>query len=165
MSYGNQPSGQPQDPYGQQGYGQQHGQPGYDQAAYGQAPGYDAYGQPGQMQPYGTPGQVTSDDRTWGLLCHLGQFLLGFVAPLLVYLIKKDESPFLRHHGAQGLNFAITQFVYAMISAILMIVLIGFVLLPAVLIAQFVFIIIAAIAANKGEYYRFPSFMAWPMFT
>ncbi|GAA2576071.1 DUF4870 domain-containing protein [Actinomadura fulvescens] len=183
MSYGSpeQPDyGQQQPGYGQQqaGYGQGQpqpgqGQPDYGQPGYGQAPSYDqvpGYGQaPGYGQPYGYGGQVqpygtlTSDDKTWGLLCHLGQFLLGFIAPLLVFLIKKDESPFLRHHGAQGLNFAITQFVYLIINLVLCLILIGFLLLIAQAIAQIVFLIMAAIAANRGEYYRFPTFLAWPM--
>ncbi|MFC7732850.1 DUF4870 domain-containing protein [Actinomadura keratinilytica] len=119
------------------------------------------------MQPYGAPGygpgQITADERTWALLGHLGQLLLGFIAPLLVYLIKKDESPFLRHHGAQGLNFALTQAVYLVINIVLMFLLIGFLTFFAQFIAEIVLLIMAAVAGNRGEYYRFPSFMAWPM--
>ncbi|GLZ11051.1 hypothetical protein Acsp04_12860 [Actinomadura sp. NBRC 104425] len=163
---------QPQPGYGPQGYGQQpgygyeqppgYGQPGY--GTYGQPPAYGSYG--GQLQPYGPgygPGQITSDERTWALLGHLGQFLLGFIAPLLVYLIKKDESPFLRHHGAQGLNFAITQMVYTVINIVLMFLIIGFFTFLAQFIAEIVLLIMAAVAGNRGEWYRFPSFMAWPM--
>ncbi|MEU6035376.1 DUF4870 domain-containing protein [Actinomadura sp. NPDC047616] len=157
--YGQQPGYGQAPGYGQPGYGQ----PGYD--AYGQAPGYGSYG--GQMQPYGAPGygpgQTTSDERTWALLGHLGQLVLGFIAPLLVYLIKKDESPFLRHHGAQGLNFAITQTVYVIINIVLMFLIIGFFTFLAQFIAQIVLLIMAAVAGNRGEWYRFPSFMAWPM--
>ncbi|WP_231330970.1 DUF4870 domain-containing protein [Actinomadura graeca] len=131
---------------------------------YGQQPqGYD-YG--GQVQPYGPQGahsMTTSDERTWAMMAHLGQFLLGVIAPLLVYLIKKDESAYLRHHGAQGLNFAITQFVYFIINLILLFVLIGFVTMIATAIASIVFLIMAGLAANRGEWYRYPSFMAWPM--
>ncbi|MFI0444691.1 DUF4870 domain-containing protein [Actinomadura sp. 6N118] len=170
--YGQQPGYGEQPGYGQPGYGQQPGysqQPGYgEQPGYGQVPGYDqSYGYGGQVQAYGPQGHgygaPSSDDRTWGLLCHLGQFLLGFIAPLLVFLIKKDESPFLRHHGAQGLNFAITQLVYLIINFVLIFVIIGIPLLIAQGIAQIVFLILAAVAANRGEYYRFPKFMAWPM--
>ncbi|MFC6935037.1 DUF4870 domain-containing protein [Actinomadura yumaensis] len=123
-----------------------------------------------QNQPYapGGYGAVSQDERTWALLTHLGQLLLwfvslGFLAPLLVFLIKKDESPFLRHHGAQGLNFTITQVVYTIVNIMLMFVLIGFLTWIALGIAQIVFLILAAVAGNRGEWYRFPSFMAWPM--
>ncbi|MBT2209452.1 DUF4870 domain-containing protein [Actinomadura sp. NEAU-AAG7] len=176
-------SGYGQQDYGQQGYGQQgyqqqpgYGQPGYGAPSqgYGQQPGYGqgGYGQQpgygGQVQPYGppgAPGTTTSDERTWALMTHIGQFLLGFIAPLLVFLIKKDTSPFLRHHGAQGLNFAITQFVYLMINFVLMFVLIGFVTIFVQAVAEIIFLILAGVAGNRGEWYRYPSFMAWPMVT
>ncbi|MFF5263375.1 DUF4870 domain-containing protein [Actinomadura viridis] len=166
--YGESGYGQPG--YGQPGYGQPgHGQPGYD-PAYGQTPGYGAApGYGGQMQPYAGYGygygQTTADERTWALLCHLGQFLLGFLSPLLVFLIKKDESAFLRHHGAQGLNLAITQTVYLMINIVLSVITFGIWLIPtfALGVAQLVFLVMAAVAGNKGEWYRFPAFMAWPM--
>ncbi|MFD0686602.1 DUF4870 domain-containing protein [Actinomadura fibrosa] len=182
QGYGQPGYGQPG--YGQQGYGQsgypgstqpgygqqqgygQPGQAGYgygQQAPYGQDPGY-GYG--GQMQPYAAAGgyaAATSDERTWAMLAHLGQFLVGFIAPLVVYLTKKDESPFLRHHGAQGLNFAITQFVYLFINIVLMFVIIGFFTLIAQGIAEIVLLIMAGLAGNRGEYYRYPQFMAWPM--
>ncbi|MFC9974916.1 DUF4870 domain-containing protein [Spirillospora sp. NPDC127200] len=156
-------SGYEQSGYGQPGHGQQpgYGQPGHDQyAGYGQAP---AYG--GQMQQYGSAhnGPPSSDERTWGLLCHLGQLLIGVFAPLVVYLVKKDESPFLRHHAREGLNFGITQIIYGMINVVLMFVLIGLLTALVQAVATLVFIILAAVAANRGEWYRFPSFMAWPM--
>ncbi|GAA1543472.1 hypothetical protein GCM10009678_27690 [Actinomadura kijaniata] len=170
QGYGQQPYAPPG--YGQQDYGQQgYAQSGYDPyAGYGQAPGYgqmqphaQQYGQQhGQQYGYGAP--AGSDDRTWAVLCHLGQFLLGFLAPLLVYLIKKDESPFLRWHGAQGLNFAITQLVYMFVNIILIFLLVGILTTAAQAIAMIVYLILAAVAGNRGEYYRFPAFMAWPMF-
>ncbi|MEW2352773.1 DUF4870 domain-containing protein [Spirillospora sp. NPDC029432] len=171
--YGTQPGYGQAPGYDQQGYGQQYGQPGYAQPGYGQAPGYGQQpGYGGQMQPYGAPGygqygpgQPTPDERQWALMAHLGQLLLGFLAPLLVYLIKKDESAFLRHHGAQGLNLAISQYVYLMVNIVLSVVTLGIWLLPTIAlgIAQLVYLILAAVAGNRGEWYRFPAFMAWPM--
>jgi uncharacterized Tic20 family protein len=119
------------------------------------------------MQPYAAAGygQTTPDERQWALMGHLGQFLIGFVSPLLVYLIKKDESAFLRHHGAQGLNLAISQFVYLIVNIVLSVITLGIWLIPtfALAVAQLVFLVLAAVAGNRGEWYRFPSFMAWPM--
>jgi len=118
------------------------------------------------MQPYGQPGYgTTSDERTWALLGHLGQFLIGIFAPLIVYLVKKDESAFLRHHGAQGLNLGITQLIYLVFNLVLSVLTLGLWLIPTFVVGvmQLVLLIMAAVAGNRGEWYRFPTFMAWPM--
>lgn len=98
---------------------------------------------------------VTSEDRTLAMVCHLG-LLASFLVPLVIYLIKKDQSPFVRHHAAEALNFALTTFIAAVVAAVLIVVLIGILLLPAVIIAHLVFLILAAIAANRGDWYRYP---------
>jgi uncharacterized Tic20 family protein len=120
--------------------------PGWQQPAPGQGPGY----------PQSGPGPVASDDTTWALLAHLSFFVLGIIGPLVIYLVKKDSSPFVRQHAAEALNFHITVTIGAMISAVLIIVLIGILTLVAVLIAGAVFSVLAAIAANRGEPYRYP---------
>jgi uncharacterized Tic20 family protein len=183
QGYGQQPGygGQPEHGYGAQpGYGQPgYGQQDYGRQGYGSPSGYDAqpghgpqpgYGQQGhgQLQGYGggLPGHggpATPDERQWAMLGHIGQVVVGFIAPLVVYLSKKDESAFCRHHGAQALNFGITQAVYSVINFILVFLIIGFVTWPVQAIAAIVFMIMAGMAANRGEYYRYPAFMAWPM--
>ena len=75
---------------------------------------------------------------------------------LLLYLIKKDESPYVRHHAAEALNFQLSVIIYAIVSMILILVLIGILLILAVAIGALVFTIIAAIAASNGEEYRYP---------
>ncbi len=99
---------------------------------------------------------IDSNDTGMALLAHLGGAVFGFIVPLIVYLIKKDESPFLRHHSAEALNFHFTAFIASMVSAVLMLVLIGFFMLIAVVIVFWIFTIMASIAANRGEYYRYP---------
>lgn len=101
-------------------------------------------------------------DRTWGMICHLSS-LAGFVvpfgniiAPLVIWVMKKDESRFVDHHGKEAINFQISVTIYTFIAAISIIVLLGIVLLPAVLIFDLVLTIIAAIKANDGAYYRYP---------
>lgn len=125
--------------------------PGWGQPGYGQPPGW---GQPGYPAQYGGP--QSSEDTTWAVLGHLSYFVLGLIAPLVIYLVKKDSSPFVRQHAAEALNFHITLTIAAIVSGILIIVVIGIFLLFAVLIAGAVFAIIAAIAAGKGEPYRYP---------
>ena len=99
---------------------------------------------------------IGSNDTGMALLAHLGGAVFGFIVPLIIYLIKKDESPFLRHHSAEALNFHFTVFIASLVSFVLVLVLIGFFMLLALIIAFWVLTIIASIAANRGEYYRYP---------
>ncbi len=102
------------------------------------------------------------DERTWGMLCHLGAFA-GFIvpfgniiAPLVIWLIKKDEMSFVNDQGKESINFQITMFIAFVISGLLMFVLIGFLLVFIVAIFDIIMIIIASIKANEGVYYRYP---------
>ena len=70
--------------------------------------------------------------------------------------MARPDQPFVKHHAAEALNFQITVTIAAFVSALLMLVLVGFLLLPVVLIGAFVLEVLAAIAANRGEWYRFP---------
>lgn len=90
------------------------------------------------------------------MLGHLSYFVLGLIAPLVIYLVKKDSSPFVRQHAAEALNFHLTLTVAAVVSALLVLVLIGVFLLLALLVAGAVFAVVAAVAAGKGQTYRYP---------
>lgn len=108
-------------------------------------------------------GPVTDPNaRTWGMIGHLSA-LAGYViplgniiGPLIVWQIKKTEIPFAADQAKEALNFQIAVTILAVICIALMCLFIGFILLPIVGIGALVFMIIAAIAANKGEYYRYP---------
>ncbi len=99
----------------------------------------------------------------WAMLCHLTALstYIGIpfghiIAPLVIWLIKKDEFPFVDEQGKESLNFQISMTIYGIAAWILCFILIGFVLLPVVLVADIVFIIIATVKTNKGEAYRYP---------
>ncbi len=102
------------------------------------------------------------DARTWAMLCHIGAFagyIIPFghiIAPLVIWLIKKDESPFVDDQGKESLNFQISMSIYAIIAALLTLVVIGVVLLIAVVIFDVIMVIIASVRANNGERYRYP---------
>jgi uncharacterized Tic20 family protein len=98
----------------------------------------------------------TKDDRTMALFCHLGGILGHIILPLVIWLMKKDESRFIDDQGKEALNFQITMTIALLISAASIFVFVGIVLFPAVWITNIVFSIIAAVAANKGEVYRYP---------
>jgi len=101
-------------------------------------------------------------ERTWGMLCHLSAlaafiFPLGNIfGPLIVWLVKKDESPFVDDQGKESLNFQISFTIYCIFAAILSVILIGFILLIALGIAFLILVIIAAVKANEGEEFRYP---------
>jgi len=106
---------------------------------------------------------VSSEERTWGMLSHL-LALSGFIgvpfgnvlAPLIIWLVKKDQSQFVADQAKESLNFQISLIIYAIIGGILIIVLIGFLILGVVIIGGIILTIIATIKANSGEHYRYP---------
>lgn len=102
------------------------------------------------------------DERNWGMFCHLAA-LAGFIVPLgnvigplIIWLIKKDESAFVDDQGKESLNFQISFTIYALVALILVIVVIGIVLLIALGVLMLILVIVAAIKASNGEHYRYP---------
>lgn len=107
--------------------------------------------------------EVSPEDRSLGMLCHLLAIFTGFLGPLIVWLVKKDGSAFVGHHGREALNFQLTLMLVMVClgsaAFILMFVLVGFVLLPVLFIVPILALvveIIAAVAAQNGEWYRYP---------
>ncbi len=106
------------------------------------------------VQSYG-PAQIEAE-KGMATMAQGLPILVGFWAPLIIYLVTKPEQRFARHHAAESLNFSITLTIALIVSALSMFVLIGFVLFPLVVIGGLVLHIIAAVAANRGEWYRYP---------
>jgi uncharacterized Tic20 family protein len=105
---------------------------------------------------------VPSDAKMWAMFCHLSAILtmyllaMGFLGPLIIWLIKKDRSKFVDYHGKEALNFQITVLIACLICIPLIFVIIGIFLLIALGIFSLVMCIIAGINANGGGYYRYP---------
>jgi uncharacterized protein len=124
-----------------------------------QGPPPSTYSQPtGQMSP--------QDEKTWATLVHLSAFVAYIVAipllgPLIIYLVLRDRGPFIRHHAAQAVNFQIIIIIAYLVSLALTFVLIGIPLLIITAIVAIVFQIQAAMAANRGEWYRYPMTPDW----
>lgn len=109
----------------------------------------------GAMAPVNVAQPGLPDARSQAALANwLG--LLGFVGPLIIYVTSGDKDPFVKHHAAEALNFQITMGIGILVSGILMCVLIGFVTIFVFWGMSIVFAIIAAQAANRGEWYRYP---------
>jgi uncharacterized Tic20 family protein len=131
-------------------------------SSYGPPPGHPS-SQPG-------PGGVSSDDRTWALASHIGAlvtawFAFGFLAPLLVMLVKTD-SPFVRRHATESLNFQISMLIYSIVGAIaaFLVVILTFgigalIVIPLVVVVLLVILLLviqATVKASRGEDYRYP---------
>jgi len=113
--------------------------------------------QPQDVQQPQPSTEVSKDARMWGMLCHLLGLFTCFIGPLIIWLIKKDEDPFIDDQGKEALNFQITVAIAGIVSSVLVPVFcIGIILGVAVFIADLVFCILASIKANGGEKYRYP---------
>jgi len=103
-----------------------------------------------------------AQEKTWGMLAHLSAlagFIIPFgniIGPLIIWLIKKDESSFVNDQGKESLNFQISITIYCIVSAILILLVIGIFLLIGLGIFSIVMIILGAVKANSGEKFKYP---------
>lgn len=147
-----------------------------DETPQDPASGDPAPGEPRRAEEAETPGPpiktgapetyVEAEDeteRTWGMACHLAG-LLGLtgipfgniIGPLIVWLIKKDQMPFVDQEGKEALNFQISIFIYVSVSGLLTFLLIGIPLLVIVGIFYLVMTIYASVKSKSGQHYRYP---------
>jgi uncharacterized Tic20 family protein len=132
----------------------------------------DPYSPPVVMTPMppSTATALSSDERMWAMLGHLSALTglltggIGYIAgPLIVWQVKKDTMPFAASESKEALNFNISWFIWLLVlSAVtvpLMLLLVGFFLLPVLIIFPVVwaiFCIVGALRANEGKPYRYP---------
>ncbi|WP_028454184.1 DUF4870 domain-containing protein [Chitinilyticum litopenaei] len=95
------------------------------------------------------------ESNNMALLVWLGALFFGFIVPLIMYLVKKDDD-FVQDVSKEALNWSITAIIGYIAGAILAVILVGFLIMFAVGIAHLVFCIIGAIKASNGESYRLP---------
>lgn len=106
-------------------------------------------------QPVAAAALSPEQDIQWGSFAHLGG-ILGFLPSLIIWLVFKDRGSFTNTEAKEALNFQITLVFGYIISAILVIVFIGALLMWAVWILGVVFSIIAFLQAKDGKHYRYP---------
>jgi uncharacterized Tic20 family protein len=106
---------------------------------------------------------VSTSARTWNVLCHLSALsgvLLHFpghvLGPLIVWLLKRGDSPEIDAHGKESLNFQLSMLLYTLVSGVFCLVLIGFLFIAILWVMNAVFVIIASIQASEGKFYRYP---------
>jgi uncharacterized Tic20 family protein len=138
-------------------------------------PGWPATSAPG---PYGvrapaervagTRRPVGSEDQ-WAALTYFSAIFLWLLPPLVIYLAKRKASGFIRWHAAQSFNLTLTATLFAVsigiIGAVLSLdsarasLVLMIPLLVALWIAMMVYLVRAASAASRGEFYEVPSWL------
>ena len=116
-----------------------------------------------QTMNSGTPtGTSTQDERMFAMFCHLSA-LIGFIfpfgniiAPLVIWILKKDQYPLVNEHGKEAINFQISMTIYFIASIILIFLLIGIPLLILLGLFELIAIVIAAVQANDGKLFKYP---------
>lgn len=107
---------------------------------------------------YDTPSKPSpsNDDKNIATITHLSGMLFSFVPSLVVWLLKKDDNAYIAAEAKEALNFQLSVVIAQLVAAVLVWVLIGFLLMPIIWLANIALCIIAAINTSKGETYRYP---------
>jgi uncharacterized protein len=105
--------------------------------------------------PLSTP---TSDERVLGVLSHILAIVpgIGIFGPLVIWLIKKDESSFVEANAKESLNFQLTMLICFIVSWLLVFIIVGFFLLAALGITNVVLVIVATVKTSENKIYRYP---------
>jgi uncharacterized protein len=112
---------------------------------------------PPPQYSYGPPPPLSpNDQRLWATLIHIGGILFGVLPSLVGFLVLKDRGAFIRQHTRAALNFQLTVLIAIFAGSVLSIIVIGAFLLFAVGVLDLIFCILAAVAANSGQLYRYP---------
>ena len=100
--------------------------------------------------------------RQWAMFLHFSLLagivvpLAGLVAPIIIWQVKKTEYPELDAHGKIAVNWILSLIIYAVVSALLILVIVGIPLLIALGVLAVVFPIVGGIKANNGEIWKYP---------
>lgn len=104
-----------------------------------------------------------SNVRPLAALCHASALLGVFIhfpghliPPLIVWLVTRNDAPELDAHGKEAVNFQISMLIYNVVAAVFCLILVGFVFLAILWVVNAVLVIIAAIHASDGKFYRYP---------
>ncbi len=102
------------------------------------------------------PSAGSSDERTMATIVHVLAIVIGFLGPLIIWLIKKDDSQFVKEHALESLNFQLVVAIAYVAASALICTGIGIFLFPVAWVLSLVFEVQGAMSANRGEMYRYP---------
>lgn len=111
---------------------------------------------PVEGAPAGLVSAESPDAKSMAMLCHLLAIFTGWIAPLIIWLIKKDQSPFVNQQGKEALNFELTLIIGFLVGGLTSCIGIGIFIILATWVVNIVFGIISTITVNKGLPYRYP---------
>lgn len=97
-----------------------------------------------------------ADARLMATLIYVLSFFTFLIAPLIIWLIKRDESPFVDRAGKNYLNFLLSYLIWITVATIAIFIIIGIIILPILVLLNFIFTIVAAVKAYNGEDYLPP---------
>ena len=97
-----------------------------------------------------------SADKLWAVAIYISSFFFVLIGPLVIWLLKKNDSDFIDYHGKEYFNFLISYSIYFLIAIILVFIGIGIILAWVIGIYVTVFTIVAAVKAYNGDYYHIP---------
>lgn len=116
--------------------------------------------------PYQTPGKppgpapgmagvsgTTDDERLWAMLSHLSGFIFAVFGPLIIWMVKKDQSEFVVDQAKEALNFQLTVMIVQLILAATCV---GILVMPIIMVGQIIYSVLGGLEANKGVRYRYP---------
>src|ERR1039457_4067983 len=136
----------------------------------------DAPADPGDWQQEGpaagylipADAELAAHER-WATLSYLGVPFLGFLIPLAIYVLKRRRSSFIRYQSAQALNLSLTGLLYTFcvliigttlsLDSVTVAVLFGAPLAAALWVVTLGYVVLAAAAASRGEYYQIPAWI------
>lgn len=123
---------------------------------YGQAPPPWYQGPPPGSWPQQPP-MRPDEEKLWAVGAHLGGLVLGFLAPLIVWLVFRDRSAFLDRSAKEALNMQLSYLLYFFFAGLTVLVLVGLLLLPLLGLAWLVLMIVGAVKVANFEDYRYPA--------
>jgi uncharacterized Tic20 family protein len=107
-------------------------------------------------------GAENKEANTWAMALHLSQLgnyvvpFSGFIAPIVIWQLKKNDIPNIDAHGKIVANWLLSAFIYGIIAGLLVIVVVGIFLLPILAIVSLIYAIVGGIKANQGEIWKYP---------
>jgi hypothetical protein len=99
---------------------------------------------------------ISSEDQNMALFAHVGGFLASFLAPLVIWQVKKNSSRYVAHQAKEALNFQLFLLIGYVLSVVLMFVYVGWLLFVVLLAYEVVAVVRAGVATGRGERYLYP---------
>ncbi|ELZ42893.1 hypothetical protein C471_02835 [Halorubrum saccharovorum DSM 1137] len=100
--------------------------------------------------------ETVAGDTTLAALSHASALVASFLGPLLFLILADDDDELVKQNAKNSLNFQLIVFIAMVVSALLTVVLVGFLLLPLIRLIDLVLVLIATLKANDGQVYSYP---------